>query len=261
MAVGVIESQADVDADMLASMERNKMQGYMGLAFTPVSAFAPIQQPSFFETVISSLSEPLFTVDLVDSGVGTYTFGQLLPSDAGSPVEWAPLNKAAGFGRWAVDSSQIYSKFGDDAMAPTLPANTNAVTIFDTGTTLILMEPALVEAYYAKMQETTPVYTDNDTGMKYFSCTANPPLLSFGYKGHQIPVNNLFAHMDTDGKYCTGSLQSNGDPGDHSKRQILGAMFFRSALVAFNAGNSSIGIADKASKSVMSSSVLGEATV
>ena len=51
--------------------------GLLGLAFSSINTVRPEQQLTFFDNVKSSLSAPLFAVDLKKGEAGTYAFGTI----------------------------------------------------------------------------------------------------------------------------------------------------------------------------------------
>ena len=113
----------------------------------------------------------------------------------------------------------------------------------DTGTSLLLVDDAVAQAYYAQVQGAV---NDAQAGGFTYPCTATLP--DFGVAIGDSYVANVpgdqitFSTVDTAGTTCFGGVQSNGG----ATLQIYGDTMFKAQFVAFNGGNQSLGLAPKA---------------
>lgn len=74
---GVTATSQAVEAatSVSSSFSSGPEDGLLGLAFSSINTVSPQKQTTFFDTVKSSLSSPLFTVSLQKGKAGAYTFG------------------------------------------------------------------------------------------------------------------------------------------------------------------------------------------
>jgi hypothetical protein len=135
-----IELATKVSASFIADTNSN---GLVGLAFSTLNTVQPNKQRTFFDNVMPSLPTPVFTADLRQDEVGAYEFGAIDASRFQGDLTWAPINTANGFWqfsstKFSVGDGQVLNAIGGSAIA-------------DTGTTLILVNPAVVNAYYGQV--------------------------------------------------------------------------------------------------------------
>jgi hypothetical protein len=111
----------------------------------------------------------------------------------------------------------------------------------DTGTSLLLVDDAVANAYYSKVQGAT-----NDAQVGGFTYPCNAALPDFGvnigpsYMAVIPGAGITFAQVDAN--TCFGGIQSNGG----SNLQIYGDVMFRSQYVVFDGQNKALQIAPKA---------------
>lgn len=67
-----VEAATSVSSQFLADTSND---GLLGLAFSSINTVRPNAQSTFFDTVKSSLAQPLFTVDLKKGEAGSFDFG------------------------------------------------------------------------------------------------------------------------------------------------------------------------------------------
>ncbi|KAH6631277.1 aspartic peptidase domain-containing protein [Chaetomium tenue] len=79
------------------------VDGLLGLAFSQLSTVKPTKQSTFFENVMPSLAQPLFTVDLRKDTTGAYEFGRIDASKFVRALSWIPADTKRGF--WQVSST------------------------------------------------------------------------------------------------------------------------------------------------------------
>lgn len=119
--------------------------GLVGLAFSQLNTIKPQQQRTFFDNVAGELSEPIFTAQLRPGDPGTYEFGTIDESKFAGDLVDVPINASSGF--WQFQSSMF--RVGDEGDIQTVTRGVPSA-IADTGTTLMLVNDEIAEAYYDK---------------------------------------------------------------------------------------------------------------
>ncbi|CAM1510904.1 Fc.00g084170.m01.CDS01 [Cosmosporella sp. VM-42] len=224
---------ATVVSDQFVQDQNN--DGLLGLAFSSINTVQPQQQKTFFDNVMDSLAEPLFTADLRHDAVGAYEFGTVDSSKfTGDALTWIPIDNTNGFWQF---SSEAFAVDGGDAQ----PSTPGGQAIADTGTTLLIADPAIVEGYYGQVQGAT---LDQTAGGVVFPCDAELPDLDLDIGGvymARIKGTDINFAPVGDGT-CFGGLQATaaGSLG------VYGDILFKSQFVAFNGGNNTLGMAPHA---------------
>jgi hypothetical protein len=152
-----IQNQAVECADTLSSALASELtcQGIMGMAFGSINTVKPVKQKTPLDNMIAqqdiAVDQELFTCYLgsykdandPDHGQSFYTFGKI-DDDAvratGGQITYTPINNAQGFWSFASEFITI------NGQKIPLPNNT---AIADTGTTLMMIDDALVEQIYS----------------------------------------------------------------------------------------------------------------
>ncbi|KAG8419602.1 hypothetical protein J3458_004458 [Metarhizium acridum] len=208
--------------------------GLMGLAFSKINTVKPVRQATFFDNVKDSLAEPVFTADLRKSARGSYAFGSIDESKFKGPMAWIPVNSSQGFWQF---SSEKFAVNGGQPQAST----PGGQAIADTGTSLMLADPVVVEAYYSQVEG---AQNNRQQGGVTFPCNAKLPDLDVDiggvYMAKVLGTDMVFAEVGNG--ECFGGLQASPAP----KFAIYGDIFFKSQFVAFNGGNASLGMAPHA---------------
>ncbi|KAK9770896.1 putative Aspartic peptidase domain-containing protein [Seiridium cardinale] len=203
--------------------------GLLGLAFSQLNTVQPQQQKTFFDNVMPSLAEPLFTADLRANATGAYEFGRVDNTKFTGAMAWVPINTTQGF--WQFSSESFAVNGGQ-----TQQGTAGGQAIADTGTTLVLADPAAVTAYYA----TVPgAVNDAQAGGFTFPCNTQMPDLALDVGGTPATIKGAdinFAQVDA--QNCFGGVQASP-----ANLFIYGDIFFKSNFVAFNGGNNSLGFA------------------
>ncbi|KAH6668085.1 aspartic peptidase domain-containing protein [Plectosphaerella plurivora] len=204
--------------------------GLMGLAFSSLNRVRPQAQKTFFDNVMNDLAQPVFTADLRRDGAGSYEFGRIDQSKFTGDMTWIPVNSTSGFWQFTSDTFAVNN-------GPSQKSKDGAQAIADTGTTLILANPQLVETYYAQVQGA--VLSAEEEGY-VFPCDTALPDLSLDIGGSyiaKVPGADIkFSQYNEN--MCFGGLQPT-----KSKVQIFGDVLFKSQFVAFNGSERSIGFA------------------
>ncbi|OIW32773.1 acid protease [Coniochaeta ligniaria NRRL 30616] len=203
--------------------------GLLGLAFSKLNTVKPQQQKTFFDNVMPSLAEPVFTADLRKNAVGAYEFGRIDSAKFTGAMAWIPVNTTQGFWQFATAGFAVGNGTAQTATA--------AQAIADTGTTLILTSQEIADGYYGQVQGAV---NDATVGGVTVPCDATLPDLILDVGGiYQARVKGEdinFAQVQ--GNTCFGGVQATT-----SDLQIWGDIFFKSQFVAFNGGNNTLGMA------------------
>ncbi|KAL7629850.1 hypothetical protein AAE478_001373 [Parahypoxylon ruwenzoriense] len=210
-------------------VEDTNNNGLLGLAFSQLNTVQPAQQKTFFDNVMSSLAEPLFTADLRAQEAGAYEFGRVDTTKFTGEITWISVNTTDGF--WQFTSEQFAVDGGEPQTS-----TAGAQAIADTGTTLILADPAVAQAYYAQVDGAVD---DQQQGGFTIPCNAQLPDLQLDVGGAMATVKGEFINFaQVDDQTCFGGLQATP-----AGLQVYGDIFFKSNFVAFNGGNNSLGFA------------------
>ena len=141
--------------------------GIVGLGFSQYgSSIKPSSMPTFFENAAPKLKENLFTANLKAGVAGQYEFGTIDALAYRPPLTYTAVDNSGGL--WQFDLSQ-YAVSSDTYTGVISPA------IADTGSSLLMLDPDIVDNYYAQV----PTSTD-DTQGKIFPCHVELPDFSFG---------------------------------------------------------------------------------
>ncbi|KAH9827987.1 putative peptidase A1 family protein [Teratosphaeria destructans] len=206
--------------------------GLVGLAFSSINTVEPEAQKTFFYNVKDQLAEYVFTANLKDSSAGTYTFGTIDSSQYTGDIHYVDIDNSDGFWQW---SPTAYSVDGESSECPTC-----SPAIADTGTSLILVDDDIVEAYYKQVSNAE--YSNTQGGYTY-PCSASLP--SFG-----VQVGDWTATVDgsdltyatIDDSTCFGGIQSNEGEGV----SIYGDMFLKQFFAVFDGEKNRLGFAEQA---------------
>ena len=194
--------------------------GLLGLAFSSINTVRPTKQLTFFDNVKSSLSAPIFAVDLKKGQPGTYAFGTTDASKYTGQITYVNVDNSQGF--WSFTTSGY--AIGNGAV------NTNSITgIADTGTTLLLIDDNVVRAYYARV---AGAKNDPQQGGYTYPCSATLPPISFQIGSYKATVPGSYinyAPVDDTGVTCFGGIQSSRGIGIN----IFGDIFLKSQYVVF----------------------------
>lgn len=207
--------------------------GLVGLAFSSLNSVKPQSQNTFFENVMASLEQPLFTVDLDLDGSGTYEFGVIDQAKYTGNLTFVPIDTSSGF--WQFEST-TYSIGG------TVKTNSNpSPAIADTGTSLLLLDPAVVEDYYSQV---TGAEQSSSIGGYIYPCSATLPDFAVSIGGAymaNVPGTDI-TYAKVNSQTCFGGIQSNGGSG----LQIFGDVLLQQHFTVFHGESAMIGMANKA---------------
>jgi hypothetical protein len=222
-----VEVATSASAQFLADPSN---QGLLGLAFPSLNTISPIPQTPFFFKAMSSLSAPLFTATLKHGTAGSYDFGYIDSSKYTGSLHYTNVDSSSGFWQFTSAGYKING----------VATSASATSIADTGTTLLLMNQATVDAYY----KTVPGAINDDTQGGYtFPCSTTLPTFSVELGGGyyaDIPGSLLnYAPISDGSSTCFGAVQSNGG----NSFQIFGDIMFKTQFVVFNGKTKQLGFA------------------
>lgn len=157
----------------------------------------PAKQETFFDNAKSSLSKPLFTVDLKKNAPGSYNFGFIDNSKYTGTITYVPVDSSRGYWGftskgYSVGSSGSFKSVRIDAIA-------------DTGTTLLYLPDAIVQDYYSAIPSAS--YSSVQGGY-VFPCTASLPSFSLGIDTYTAVIPGPFINYAPTDKIGLGMFLS-----------------------------------------------------
>lgn len=164
-----IELATAVSSSFVSDTQSN---GLVGLAYSKLNTVKPTQQKTFFDNAKSNLAMPVFTADLRHAAVGAYTFGAIDSTRFNGSLTWAAVNTTNGF--WQFSSTKFQVGTGSTMNIA------GGQAIADTGTTLMLANAAVVNAYYSQV---TGAVNNQTVGGVTFPCNAQLPDLAVDVGG------------------------------------------------------------------------------
>ncbi|KAG0161311.1 hypothetical protein PDIDSM_8845 [Penicillium digitatum] len=206
--------------------------GLLGLAFSSINTVTPVPQTTFFDTVKSSLDQPLFAVTLKHGAPGTYDFGFIDENKFIGSVAFTDVDNSDGFWSFTTDSHKI----GSGSTGGPITG------IADTGTTLLLLPDSVVDAYYRQVKGAR---NSDSAGGYVFPCSANLPDFTVTISGYDAVVPGSlinYASVNPGSSSCFGGIQSNTGLGF----SIFGDFFLKSQYVVFDSEGPSLGFAAQA---------------
>ena len=195
--------------------------GLLGLAFDQLNTVTPTQQKTFFSNAKASLASPLFTADLKKGEPGSYDFGYIDTSKYTGSITYVNVNTANGFWEftgngYAIGSGSFISSSID--------------AIADTGTSLLYLPAAAVQAYYKGV---SGAKLDSSQGGYTFPCSATLPSITLGIGSYKAVVPGayvVYAPTSSGSSTCFGGIQENTGIG----YSIYGDIFLKSQFVVFD---------------------------
>ncbi|KFY97853.1 hypothetical protein V500_01897 [Pseudogymnoascus sp. VKM F-4518 (FW-2643)] len=224
-----IEMATDVSDSFIQDTNSN---GLVGLAFSKINTVQPQKQKTFFDNAMPTLAEPVFTADLRQDAVGAYEFGKIDTTRFAGELTWAPIDSSNGF--WEFTSTKFSVGNGKALNA------IGGTAIADTGTTLMLVDAAIVNAYYSQV---AGAVNNEQVGGITFPCDSVLPDLNVDVGGtYTATIEGKFINFaQVNDNTCFGGVQPTT-----GSLQIYGDIFFKSQFVVFNGGNNTLGLAPHA---------------
>lgn len=144
----------------------------------------PKRQKTFFENAIPSLEQPVFTAVLKRGVAGSYEFGIIDKAKFRGELNYVPVDNSQGW--WQFNSPGVIIG-GQTVKTGTTPSIAGTYkswsplrhllggrlnSSLDTGTSILLMQDDVVQAYYAQVQG---AQLDPNLGGFVYPCDANLP--------------------------------------------------------------------------------------
>ncbi|EAS34957.1 aspartic protease PEP3 [Coccidioides immitis RS] len=216
--------------------------GLIGLGFDELNTVEPQQQKSFFTNLAANLDEPVLAAQLKKGAPGSYEFGAIDETKFNGDLVTIPVNNSRGF--WEVKSTMF--KVGKDEQLRRITKGVGSA-IADTGTTLMLVNEDIVNAYYDQVDNARSVYA---AGGFIFPCNATLPDLyvSLGdthlarIPGDLMNFSKVGLSTETGEELCFGGVQSNSGSG----LQVFGDVLFKAIFVVFDLRGPSLHVAGHA---------------
>ena len=204
----VVNGQAiELPSDVSSGITSDAADGIMGLGFQSINSISQngklSPQPTFFENALSQLSSPLFTANLKPGKSGYYKFGRIDQTAYKDGTLWySKVDNSTGY--WGFESSQYAIGSGSTQTN----GNTNSMAIADTGSSLLFVNPAPHDAFYANVNGKT---TDQSTGQTIYPCSETLPdfHVSLGDQMATIP-GFLLNYSPDDNKGPNGEASESG---------------------------------------------------
>ena len=245
LGTAVVKQQAVELASQVSGsfLSDHGSDGLLGLGSSKINAIKPKKQTTFFESILPSLAAPLFTANLRHHTAGAYEFGHIDTNQFKGDIHFSDVDPESGF--WQFESS-LFAIGEDTSTKYSNPTASPAIA--DTGTTLLLMDDAVVSTYYSNVNGATNIET---AGGWVFPCSSKLPDLHIQLAPNflgTIPGELInFNSASTSGATCFGGLQSNQGSGI----QILGDVMFKAMFTVFEqtggvGGNRRVGFAPHA---------------
>lgn len=130
---------------------------------------------------------------------GTLTVGSTDTSAYTGDINWIPISLPGGY--WSIPLQGVTAGGADTGV-------TAAEVVIDTGTTLIGMPTADVDAIYAQISEATATTLDGQSGYYEIPCDLDVNVtMTFGGISYPIPSSSFNAGAtDTSGTTCLGAI-------------------------------------------------------
>lgn len=143
----VVTNQAvELATDVSESFSQDvKSDGLLGLGFSSINTVKPQKQKTFFDNIMPSLEQPLFTANLRHATVGSYEFGRIDASQFQGSLSFTPIDNSRGFWEFGSKSFAV----GDGRVQTNEEASP---AIADTGTSLMLVDDKVVQAYWSQVE-------------------------------------------------------------------------------------------------------------
>lgn len=229
-----VELATEVSAQF---MQDENSDGLLGLAFSVLNTVQPEPQKTWFENIQDELEAPVFTADLEEDASGTYEFGVIDHNKYSGQLHYTPIDKSNGW--WQFPSEFITVGGQKQQCGICSPA------IADTGTSLLLLDDDVVEAYYEKVDGAQ--YNSMQAGYTY-PCDANLPDfgVAIGPDYTAVLTGQELTYAEIGDGTCFGGVQGNGaSTGSGTPVQIIGDVLLKQYFAVFDAGNLQFGIAKK----------------
>ena len=182
--VSVTGQAVEAATSAASAFTQGAEDGLVGLAFDSINTVTPTPAKTFFSNAIEQgLPKAVMGVSLKYHAAGTYDFGAIIASRYNGTITYTDVDSSQGF--WSFTPSGY-------AVGNGATAQGNLVGIADTGTTLMLADPAVVQAYYKGVQGAK---NDQQAGGYTFPCSASLPDFTLVIGSYKAVVPGKFINF------------------------------------------------------------------
>ncbi|KAH9907949.1 secreted aspartic proteinase precursor [Xylariomycetidae sp. FL2044] len=216
--------------------------GIVGLAWPNITQSTPPQM-MLLDHLQASLKSPLFTVDMVHNGTGSFDFGYINDTRHNTDIQYVGVDRSHGY--WGVRNTGFLIEGSNMVYEYATPQN----VIIDTGTTIVLAPDAAVDTYFSLVPGAK---FDNSEYAWTVPCGPGapaPPDFTYifgddaGNKIHGVVPGEYMVYAHVSDEMCFAAMQSFGSSGTISG--IFGDTFLKTGLAVFDIGQQRFGFANK----------------
>ncbi|KAL5612679.1 uncharacterized protein BROUX77_002835 [Berkeleyomyces rouxiae] len=209
-----------------------EVAGIIGMAFSSRNLIRPEPQLNFFDNVVESLDEKVFTVDMKHGELGTLEFNTINTERYIGDIGYSDVLNEKGLWNFTIGG----------LISDTAPLTSRTeYAMADTVSSLILLPMQYNTAYYKQVPGCKYL---EEHALFIFPCDSTLPDFTFevGDVPITIPGNYLtYSALDDEPDFCFGVLQPSNELGFN----VLGTTAFKSAFVVFDPVSPKIGWAKK----------------
>jgi len=193
--------------------------GLVGLAFSSINSVSPQKVKTFVDTAVQQGMKNVFASDLKYHAAGSYDFGKINSTKYTGSIHYAPVDSSQGF--WMISPS-AFSVGGKMQNSGSLRG------IADTGTSLILADSSVLDAYYVQVPSAR--YSSFLGGI-VFLCSEKLPDFGLTVAGYTATVPGKYINYATiNSIWCYGGIQ----PNSGLPFSIYGDVFLKGQYVVFD---------------------------
>ncbi|EFY92425.1 aspartyl protease [Metarhizium acridum CQMa 102] len=229
-----VDNQAVESAQQVSQSFSKDSQnsGLLGLAYDKGNTVRLDKQKTWFSNILPRLSEPLFTVRLRHQAKGSYNFGYIDQSQYTGAISYTPASTDDLGHRLFQSTGYAVGKGKFETITITGTA--------DTGTSLLILPLAVVEAYWATVPSAEPAALPGNAGYAWiFPCDTTLPDFTFGVGSGRVTVPGKdINYAVNEGSTCVGGIAYyRGLNG----LAIFGDVALKSSFVVYDDGNNRLG--------------------
>lgn len=178
--------------------------------------FKPQPRPTWFENAKDSLKAGLFTANLKKGTAGSFEFGTIDHTAYKGSLTYTPIDKSKGYWSFPSETIQVGS-------APPLKRSNANYGIVDSGTSVLMLDPAVAKAYYANV----PQVQHDGQGNFIFPCGTELP-------DFKVAIGNYTASIPGDILDYAPSSETNSMCFPFYWTNVMLTDLFECALVVFS---------------------------
>ncbi|KAK2789938.1 Type I transmembrane sorting receptor [Onygenales sp. PD_10] len=230
--------QAAQEVGFVFSRDTNN-DGILGLGFNFINSIRPKAQLGFFDNVKDTLPEPIFTATLKHEEPGTFDFGYIDETKYEGSITYTPVDTRDGY--WTISTTGF-------AIGNYTNHNATIKGLIDTGTSLLLLPPHIVSAYYASIPTARRISPDQDPSITLggwtIPCNATvPPFSVIIENTYTATIPSEYIKFQPMGYYggddhvCFGGIQE----AVSERAVIFGDLLLKSQFLVFDQDGERVG--------------------